>query len=384
MPWFLIEPSGHRYPISEEEEEGLSIGRTPDNDVILTDLGVSRHHAYIRVRGREAWLYDRGSANGTWLNGERIEAPRMLQSGDVIQVGNTRLRMEYLPPEEEWVPPPAAPPEPPPAPSWRAYYLPYILLGVVLGLVGVAGVAFALIPAVNAPAEPTATPSPYARYAAAIPSTVFVLTPIGDTPDGKAGTGVILTEKGRILTAYSVVMNPATGRSYNRRNQVTVGVFSASQPNTLDWYLAHVVRADRQRDMAVVQIFALRDGSPLPNSFALPAIPIGDSDGLNAGDPIAVISFPAGGEGVGPSMGKALALGEGRAVGFLPDPAIQVERGWIMTDIALSQSNIGAPVLDAEGWLIGLYPGPDAAGKSERDNSIRPINLARPLWVTGR
>ena len=69
MPWFLIEPSGYRYPISENEEGGLSIGRTPDNDVILNDPGVSRHHAYIRVRGREAWLYDRDSANGVWLNG---------------------------------------------------------------------------------------------------------------------------------------------------------------------------------------------------------------------------------------------------------------------------------------------------------------------------
>ena len=381
MPWFLIEPSGYRYPISESEEEGLSIGRAPENDVILTDPGVSRHHAYIRVRGQEAWLYDRDSANGTWLNGERVTEPRRLRPGDSIRVGNVTLEMAYLPPEEETSTPPPPPASTPT--SWSSY-LPYALLGAVLGLLGVAAVAFALVPAMRAPAQPTATPSPYARYADAIPSTVFVLTPVGDTPNGQAGTGVILTEKGRILTAYSVVINPATGRSYNRRNQVMVGVFSRSQPNTLDWYLGHVVRSDRGRDMAVVQIFAQKDGSPLPNSFALPPMPMGDSDALDAGAAIAVISFPAGGEGVGPSIGKALALGEGRATGFLPDPAIQAERGWITTDIALSQSNIGAPVLDAHGRLVGLYPGPDAAGKSGLANSIRPINLARPLWVTGK
>ncbi len=380
MPWFLIEPSGYRYPISEHEEEGLSIGRAPDNDVILTDPGVSRYHAYIRVRGAEAWLFDRGSANGTWLNGERIAEPRLLRPGDRIQVGGVSLEMAYLPPEEEsFVPlPDAAAPH-----VSRPSYWPYALLGAVLGLLGVAAVAIALMPTLQGSALPTPTPSPYTRYAPAIPSTVFILTPVGDSPNGQAGTGVILTERGRILTAYSLVVNPATGRSYNHRNQVMVGVFSHDQPNTLDWYLAHVVRADRGRDMAVIQIFAQKDGTPLPNSFALPPMPMGDSDTLEPGASLAVINFPAGGEGVGPSIGKALALGEGRIAGFLPDPSIQVERGWITTDIALSGSNIGAPALDEQGRLVGLYPGPDAAGKSGFANSIRPINLARPLWVTG-
>jgi len=110
---------------------------------------------------------------------------------------------------------------------------------------------------------------------------------------------------------------------------------------------------------------------------------MGDSDKLQPGDSIAVISFPAGGEGTGSMLGKALALGEGHALDFLPDNSIQTERGWIITDIALSQSNIGAPVLDKNGRLVGLYPGPDAAQKSGAQNNARPINLARPLWVTG-
>ena len=381
MPWFLIEPSGYRYPIHEHDDEGLSIGRTPDNDVILTDPGVSRHHAYIRVRGQEAWLYDRGSANGTWLNGQRIQGPTLMKPGDVIQVGNTRLRMAYIPPEEPPIPPPQTSPSP--SSPQKTSYLPYALLGVLLGLVGLALVAWGVYPMFQTPAAPTATPSPYDRYAHAIQATVFILTPVGDTPNGEAGTGVILTEKGRILTAYRVVINPTTGRSYNRKNQTLVGVFNPHHPNTLDWYQAHVVRADRQREMAIIQIFALQDGSPLPNSFQLPVVPLGDSDDLQMHDPIAVVSFPAGGEDTGPNLGKALALGEGQALDFLPDPTIQTTRGWITTDIALSQSNIGAPVLDAQGRLVGLYPGPEAAAASGFANSVRPINLARPLWITG-
>lgn len=379
MPWFLIEPSGYRYPISEDEEDGLSIGRTPDNDVILNDTGVSRHHAYIRVRDRKAWLFDRDSANGTWLNGQRVAGPQLMTSGDVIRVGNTELRMSYTPPE----PSPATVASPAMTSHKKPSSTRYIVLGALLGLLGLAMIGLAVLPRFMQPAAPTATPSPYARYADAIRATVFVLTPVGDTPNGRAGTGVILTEKGRILTAYSVVINPATGRSYNRSNQVTIGVTPATGGQNLMWYQAHVVRADRQRNMAVLQIYALQDGSPLPNSFHLRAMPLGDSDALQPNDSIAVISFPAGGEGIGSNLGKALALGEGHAAGFLPDAAIQAQRGWIVTDIALSQSNIGAPVLDGNGRLVGLYPGLDASQKSGADNNVRPINLARPLWVTG-
>lgn len=378
MPWFLIEPSGYRYPISEDDEEGLSIGRAADNDVVLTDPGVSRYHAYIRVRGQEAWLYDRGSANGVWLRGQRIQGPVLLHPGDAIQVGDVVLRMVYLPPEEPIAPSPI----PTGFEGATVSYAPYVVLGIVLGLLGLVAV-YLVLPQLHAPAQPTATPSPYERYAQAIPATVFLLTPVGETGSSRAGTGIILTEKGRILTAYRVVMNPTTGRAYNRKNQVMVGVLRRQDLRSLDWYRAHVVRADRQRELAVVQVFARQDGALLPNSFTLPTVPLGQVGGLEPGARLGVISFPAEGEAMKPDSDQALALGEGHLLTILPDPSIQTQRGWLVSDIALSQSNIGAPALDEHGRLVGVYPGPEAASRSGHDNAIRPIDLARPLWVTG-
>lgn len=61
----------------------ISVGRALDNDVILEDPRVSRHHAQIRRRYGRYILYDLGSAGGTTINGYPVEEC-VLQAGDVI------------------------------------------------------------------------------------------------------------------------------------------------------------------------------------------------------------------------------------------------------------------------------------------------------------
>ncbi len=75
--------------------DNVTLGREPGAvDIIIDDPGVSRLHARIR---RDAtgvyWLYDEGSAAGTFLNYEQLGlAPRPLQHGDVVQLGRVTLR----------------------------------------------------------------------------------------------------------------------------------------------------------------------------------------------------------------------------------------------------------------------------------------------------
>jgi serine/threonine protein kinase len=65
--------------------QGLAIGRHPDNDIALsTELMVSRHHAVITREQGHYVLYDRDSANGTWVNEQRIFR-HILAPGDRIQ-----------------------------------------------------------------------------------------------------------------------------------------------------------------------------------------------------------------------------------------------------------------------------------------------------------
>ena len=68
----------------------LTIGRSLDADVRFVERSVSRHHAELR-RTRDGWLLiDRGSTNGTWVNGARV-VRALLGDGDVIQLGDARV-----------------------------------------------------------------------------------------------------------------------------------------------------------------------------------------------------------------------------------------------------------------------------------------------------
>jgi pSer/pThr/pTyr-binding forkhead associated (FHA) protein len=73
--------------------DALPFGRNPDNDVILYDDQVSRHHARITRHGERFLLEDLSSSNGTFLREQRraAGAPSELADGDEIQIGSARL-----------------------------------------------------------------------------------------------------------------------------------------------------------------------------------------------------------------------------------------------------------------------------------------------------
>jgi pSer/pThr/pTyr-binding forkhead associated (FHA) protein len=74
----------------------LTIGR---NEADLANLGndpeISRQHARLRrLESGEILIEDLGSTNGTFVNGARIDAPRVLGAGDTIKMGQTTLQLE--------------------------------------------------------------------------------------------------------------------------------------------------------------------------------------------------------------------------------------------------------------------------------------------------
>jgi Tol biopolymer transport system component len=90
--WYLVASSGPS-SISAFQLVGpsITIGRTSDNDIVLDDNMVSRHHARLELQANTYVLTDLGSANGTWVNGRRISAPVSLQANDSIRFGKVSV-----------------------------------------------------------------------------------------------------------------------------------------------------------------------------------------------------------------------------------------------------------------------------------------------------
>ncbi|MEE8410520.1 MAG: FHA domain-containing protein [Myxococcota bacterium] len=80
--------NGREYAIDQRE---MVVGRAPGCSIILTDNSVSREHARLLRDGDTYTLIDQRSANGTFLNNQRVDRGRM-RSGDEVGFGSTRFR----------------------------------------------------------------------------------------------------------------------------------------------------------------------------------------------------------------------------------------------------------------------------------------------------
>lgn len=97
--WILVlyDQQGRELRRLPLESAPLTVGRGKDRDLVLESKAVSRRHAQIEAQGGSAILVDLGSANGTLLNGRRIDKPVALKETDEIDIAGFGLRLRRDP-----------------------------------------------------------------------------------------------------------------------------------------------------------------------------------------------------------------------------------------------------------------------------------------------
>jgi putative serine protease PepD len=183
------------------------------------------------------------------------------------------------------------------------------------------------------------------------PSVVSVETLVvrGGYTSGGAGTGIVVTADGEVLTNAHVVVGASAIR-------VSIAGVSGTRPATL-------IGADPAADVALLKV---RDVSSLQ-----PAT-IGSSSGLRIGSEVLAIGNALNLEG-GPSVTRGIISALGRTLTTSTGVSLT---GMIQTDAAISSGNSGGPLIDNQGRVIGVNT---AAASSGGGVEVESISFAIPI-----
>lgn len=94
--WIITLRSPSNRPVIYRIKPGKNtLGRKPDNDMVISDQSASRLHAEIFYQDNLLVIYDLKSTNGTYVNRERVNDPVVLHSGDQIRIGQLEASVTF-------------------------------------------------------------------------------------------------------------------------------------------------------------------------------------------------------------------------------------------------------------------------------------------------
>lgn len=92
MPQLIASVEGVEIKHVYLQKDRTTLGRSPDNDIVLDNLVVSGHHCAFELHGlAEVFIEDLRSTNGTYINGKMVKRQK-LSDGEVIAIGNFRIQ----------------------------------------------------------------------------------------------------------------------------------------------------------------------------------------------------------------------------------------------------------------------------------------------------
>ncbi len=89
--YLMVIAGPHTGTMTKIERNELVLGRADKCDLTLQDVGISRNHARVTRVGEHVFVEDLQSANGTYVNGQRLHVRQQLQEGDKIAIGSSTI-----------------------------------------------------------------------------------------------------------------------------------------------------------------------------------------------------------------------------------------------------------------------------------------------------
>ena len=173
------------------------------------------------------------------------------------------------------------------------------------------------------------------------------------------GSGFVINGRGELLTSAHVVTTAGKGRTAEPAKDVYVAFRDGERVP------AKIVGWDVYSDVALLRID--------PNAHRIAPVPLGDSDRVSVGEPVAAIGSPFGNE---ESLSVGVVSGTRRSISSLTSRYSVV--GAIQTDAPITHGNSGGPLLDARGRAIGISAQiRSESGRAEGVGFAVPINAAK-------
>ena len=91
MPKLIVSIDGVVIKEVQLTKDRTTLGRRPYNDIVIDNLAISGEHALFQMTGKQVYLEDLNSTNGSYVNGKVVKK-QLLQNGDSVEVGKYQIR----------------------------------------------------------------------------------------------------------------------------------------------------------------------------------------------------------------------------------------------------------------------------------------------------